>query len=389
MGRRTRFARLPILASIGAMLVLASVLGSGTSGTAQQPQPCGGFLQPTCPPATPPPPTPTPRPSTAPTPTPPGIPVPGETPEPTKKPGGTAKPTTQPEEPGEAPEAPTDDLPAGLEEQQSSLVVPSIPRTRARNTVELVRALRGLTEYGIPLQQVLVEGMGRFPVAGLAYYSDDWLNPRFTPTPHLHKGLDIFTDFGTPVRSPDRGVLTFSDGPTGGIGAYVRGESGDVYYFGHLAERAEGLRPGQRVDIGTVIGYVGDTGNAKGGTPHLHFEIRRPGPVPPKPSVDQWLDEAIELAPQFVKARAQQIEAAREGAGEDAAEGGVPEGDLEASMLLTLLDPVGGSVGLLPRLDLERAKNSLVSDRLLAELIRSRIDGYLLLPPSRSINVND
>ena len=39
-------------------------------------------------------------------------------------------------------------------------------------------------------------------------------------------------------------------------------------------------------------------------------------------------------------------------------------------MLLTLLDPVGGSVGLLPRLDLEQKKLSLVSDRLLAELIR-------------------
>jgi len=383
MGRRSRFGRIPIVASIAAMLVLGSVLWSGSPGTAQQP--CGGFLQPTCAPI---PPTPgataTPRPTAAPTPT--GIPVPGKTPDPTQKPPAkTAEPST---EPAPSDEVPTDDLPAGLEEQQTSLIVPSIPRTRARNTVELVKALRDLTEHGIPLQQVLVEGMGRFPVAGLAYYSDDWLNPRFTPTPHLHKGLDIFADFGTPVRSPDRGVLTFSNGPTGGIGAYVRGESGDVYYFAHLAERAEGLRQGQRVDIGTVIGYVGDTGNARGGTPHLHFEIHRPGPIPPKPSVDQWLDEAIELAPQFVKARAAQIEAAREGAQERAAESGLPEGDLEASMLLTLLDPVGGSVGLLPRLDLEK-KQSLVSDRLLAELIRNRIDGYLLLPQSRGIHLTD
>ncbi len=313
--------------------------------------------------------------------------MPGETPEPTKKPNKTAKPTTKPDEPAE--EIPSDDLPPGLEEAASTLVVPSIPRTRARNTVELVRALRDLTEYGVPLQQVLVEGMGRFPVAGLAYYRDDWLNPRFTPVPHLHHGLDIFADFGTPIRSPDRGVVTFSNGPTGGIGAYVRGESGDVYYFAHMAERAEGLRPGQRVDIGTVIGYVGDTGNASGGAPHLHFEIHRPGPIPPKPSVDKWLDEAIELAPQFVKARAQQIRAAREGSQEGADDSGTPEGDLEASMLLTLFDPVGGSVGLLPRLDLEHAKRSLVSDRLLAELIRNRVDGYLLLPQSRGIHLTD
>ena len=62
-----------------------------------------------------------------------------------------------------------------------------------------------LTELGLPLEQVLVEGMGRFPVAGLAYYFDDWLNPRFTPKPHLHHGLDIFADFGTPIRAPDSG----------------------------------------------------------------------------------------------------------------------------------------------------------------------------------------
>jgi murein DD-endopeptidase MepM/ murein hydrolase activator NlpD len=382
MGRRTRFSRIPIFASIGAVLILVSTLLSSTTGTAQT---CGGFLQPTCAPTSPTPgPSATPRPSAAPTPT--KIPVPGETPEPTKKPAKTAEPSTEPD-PGD--EGPTDDLPPGLEEQPSSLAVPSIPRTRARNTVELVKALRNLTEYGVPLQQALIEGMGRFPVAGLAHYSDDWLNPRFTPVPHLHKGLDIFADFGTPIRSPDRGVLTFSDSPAGGIGAYVRGESGDVYYFAHMQERAEGLRPGQRVDIGTVIGYVGDSGNAQGGTPHLHFEIRRPGQVPPKPSVDQWLDEAIELAPQFVKVRGEQIKAAREGNQERAAEAGVPAGDLEASMLLTLLDPVGGSVGLLPRLDLEQKKHSVVSDRLLAELIRDRVDGYLLAPQSHGIHVTD
>ncbi len=382
MGRRPRFARLPIFAAAAAIIVFASTLGSSNTGMAQQ-RPCGGLFQTPCPPPTPTA-APTAPPTAAPTPT--KIPVPGDTPEPTKKPDKTAKPSTKPD-PSEEP--PADDLPAGLEEQLTPLVVPSIPRTRARNTVELVKALRNLTEYGIPLQQVLVEGMGRFPVAGLAHYRDDWLNPRFTPVPHLHKGLDIFADFGTPVRSPDRGVLTFSNGPTGGIGAYVRGESGDVYYFAHLAERAEGLKHGQRVDIGTVIGYVGDTGNAQGGAPHLHFEIRRPGQIPPKPSVDQWLDEAIELAPQFVKVRGEQIKAAREGAREQAAEAGVPAGDLEASMLLTLLDPVGGSVGLLPRLDLEQKKLSLVSDRLLTELIRDRVDGYLLLPQSRGIHVTD
>jgi hypothetical protein len=55
---------------------------------------------------------------------------------------------------------------------------------------------------------------------------------------------------------------------------------------------------------------------------------------------------------------------------------------LEASMLLTLLDPVGGSVGLLPRLQLAPVRRAHVSNGLMAELIRLRLDGYLFAPTS-------
>ncbi len=283
----------------------------------------------------------------------------------------------------------TDELPPELD--KPALVVPNIPRTRARNTAKLVDLLEPLTEYGLSLDQVLVEGMGRFPVGGIAYYRDDWLHPRYSPVPHLHKGLDIFADFGTPIRSVDRGVVTrMTNNPlSGGIGVWTRGSDGTAYYFAHLLQRAEGLRVGQRVSVGTVLGFVGDTGNAQGGTPHLHFEVHRGGAIPPKPSVDRWLDEAIELAPRWVEARRREIESKRDllGGGSDEQRAG--RADLDASMLLTLLDPVGGSVGMLPHLKLAPSQRVRVSSGLLLELIRLRSDGYLFVPSSNGVHLRD
>jgi len=326
--------------------------------------------------------------------------TPAPSPAQTTPPANTATPTPDPVPSGILPEdeptptdaktsqpkktkAPLDDLdelPEGLEEE---LVVPSFPRTRPRNTVALVKTLTELTELGIPLEQALIEGMGRFPVAGLAHYYDDWLNPRFTPKPHLHEGLDIFADFGTPIRSPDEGVVSqLSDHGAGGTAVWMRGSDGTSYYFAHMLERVEGIRVGMRVEIGTVLGFVGDTGNASGGTPHLHFEIHPGGgeAVPPKPTVDAWLDEAEEIAPKWVEARREEVRTQGRTTSASQASGAGGTEEIETTMLLTLLDPVGGSVGLLPSLELRPRRGSAVSDRLLSDLIRERVAGYLFIP---------
>lgn len=385
---------IPIFLRVVLVLVLIGLAATAApvNTTAQT---CGGILGPPCPtpvrtprPTLTPPPKETPKPAT---PTPSGIiPTAGTSPTPKKSPKeAPADDSLQNSPTPSGGEEVNDDLPPGLEAELPELEIPNIPRTRARNTVELVRLLEPLTEYGVSLEQILIQGMGRFPVAGLAYYSDDWLNPRFNPVPHLHHGLDIFADFGTPLRSPDEGVVSrITNSATGGIGVWLRGQDGTSYYYAHLQEVAEGLRVGQDVEIGTVVGYVGDTGNAQGGAPHLHFEIHRGGATPPKPSVDAWLDEAFDLAKRFVDARVSQIIAERS-AEQNVGRTGGQRAELEASMLLTVLDPVGGSVGLLPRIDLEPSKGPALSDRLLAELIRQRVAGYLFVPDSKGIHLTD
>ena len=62
----------------------------------------------------------------------------------------------------------------------------------------------------------------------------------------------------------------------GGITVYQYDPTGAFcYYYAHLDRYAEGLREGQRVNAGDVMGYVGTTGNAPKDTPHLHFAIFR------------------------------------------------------------------------------------------------------------------
>ena len=95
-----------------------------------------------------------------------------------------------------------------------------------------------------------------------------------------HEALDILAPRGTPVLAADDGVVEklFTSVP-GGLTVYEFDPTRTYcYYYAHLDAYAEGLREGQEVRKGDRIGYVGTTGNAPAGTPHLHFAISRLGP---------------------------------------------------------------------------------------------------------------
>lgn len=114
------------------------------------------------------------------------------------------------------------------------------------------------------------------PVQGPRSFSDDWGQPRSGG--RRHQGNDILSPRGTPVVASVSGVVKHHNSRLGGLSYYLRGDDGNVYFGTHLsAYRASG-----RVAAGTVIGLVGDSGNARG-TPHLHFEIHPGGGAPVNP----------------------------------------------------------------------------------------------------------
>jgi peptidoglycan LD-endopeptidase LytH len=88
-----------------------------------------------------------------------------------------------------------------------------------------------------------------------------------------HEGLDIFAPAGTPVVSATGGiVLRITTNNLGGQVVYTLGAGGRTYYYAHLS-RYGAFKDGDFIKPGDVIGYVGNTGNARGTPPHLHFGV--------------------------------------------------------------------------------------------------------------------
>ena len=92
-----------------------------------------------------------------------------------------------------------------------------------------------------------------------------------------HEALDIMAPRHTPVRAVEDGrIARLFSSNAGGLTIYQFDPSETFcYYYAHLDRYAAGLKEGDRVRRGQVIGYVGSTGNAAENAPHLHFAIFR------------------------------------------------------------------------------------------------------------------
>ena len=114
--------------------------------------------------------------------------------------------------------------------------------------------------YTNPLKVCPVEGGGAF--------GDGFGAPRYAGGFHLHAGVDILANYGTPIRAPFDGIAKPTYNTLGGNSEYVYGASGYVYNAHLQSYSANSNGP---VTAGEIIGFVGDTGDAIG-TPHDHFE---------------------------------------------------------------------------------------------------------------------
>lgn len=140
-----------------------------------------------------------------------------------------------------------------------------------------------LAEDGDPIRMAKSVEIGpnglAVPVAGVA---PEDLVDTFTQAraggARRHDAIDIMAKTGTAVVAAAPGVLEkiyFSEGG-GGKTLYVRSKDGRwSYYYAHLDAYAEGLKEGDGIARGQVLGTVGSTGNASPDGPHLHFAINR------------------------------------------------------------------------------------------------------------------
>jgi murein DD-endopeptidase MepM/ murein hydrolase activator NlpD len=132
---------------------------------------------------------------------------------------------------------------------------------------------------------------GVCPVDPPRHYIDDFGDARWVGGFHRHQGIDIMAPRGTPIRAPFDGRLETSINWMGGIQLYVYGKLGFVFN-GHL-DRVE--KGSGKVKAGDIVGYVGNSGDARGGSTHDHFEWHPGG----GPAVDSFrlLNEACRGRP--------------------------------------------------------------------------------------------
>ncbi len=108
---------------------------------------------------------------------------------------------------------------------------------------------------------------------GRTQFTNSWGAPRSGG--RGHKGTDMFAPWNEPMYAVADGRVSTRSGGLGGKVIWLTANNGVAYYYAHLNDWNVGN--GQQVRQGQTIGFNGDTGNARGGRPHLHFEIHPGG----------------------------------------------------------------------------------------------------------------
>jgi murein DD-endopeptidase MepM/ murein hydrolase activator NlpD len=218
---------------------------------------------------------------------------------------------------------------------------PNAPREPGRSIPgappEIVRAAPEVTAR-------LTQGGYVFPVFGTAAFGDTFGAFRADVAGKWHHGEDLVAPLGTPLLAVADGTL-FSVGwnDIGGWRLWLRDDGGNAFYYAHLDAYSPLAVAGRRVKAGDVLGFVGDSGDADGGLPHLHFEIHPvalvslgyDGAVAPYPFLVAWRraeDASFESGRQYL------IPAGN----------GLPVASARAGAVLLEANDISGASGLVP-----------------------------------------
>jgi len=152
---------------------------------------------------------------------------------------------------------------------QTDLSDANLPIRPASQSTTATPAAPELTAGGSMPAKLLV------PVEGVPYAKllDTFDQPRGRE--RHHEALDIMAPKGTPVRAvADGKVVKLFESKPGGTTLYQFDPTEQyAYYYAHLDKYADGVKEGMQLKRGDLIGYVGVTGNADPGAPHLHFAV--------------------------------------------------------------------------------------------------------------------
>jgi murein DD-endopeptidase MepM/ murein hydrolase activator NlpD len=188
-----------------------------------------------------------------------------------------------------------------------------------------------------------------FPVFGPAAFGNTFGAYRGDVAGKWHHGEDLVAPFGTPLLAVADGTL-FSVGwnDIGGWRLWLRDDAGNEFYYAHLSAYTPLAIAGKRVKAGDVLGFVGTSGDADGGVPHLHFEIHPvdllgygyDGAVAPYPFLVAW-QRAEDVS--FSAGQTYTL-------GQDGLAGppGAPVASAQAGAVLLSADDISSASGLVP-----------------------------------------